>query len=63
MKPQRPPKLNIAFIRAILFYYNIKRKDIVIITTSIYKINKIIIYKKEYRDITLKNLVDKALVD
>ena len=53
-----PPIVNIAAINAIVFYFNIYRRDNKVFITSLYKINWIIIKREE----ELAEETDKELV-
>jgi hypothetical protein len=53
-----PPKVDIAIISAIVFYFNIYKRDNKVFITSLYKINRIITKREE----ELAKETDKELV-
>src|SRR5258706_13415847 len=57
-----PPIVNIAIISAIVFYFNIYRRDNKVFITSLYKINRIINKREEkLAEETNKELVKRLL--
>src|SRR5882757_11340207 len=57
-----PPIVDIAAISAIVFYFNIYRRDNEVFTTSLYKINRIINKREEkLAEETNKELVKRLL--